>query len=324
MAGGFGMKRFACALALLAVFASSQSPAQMAGHNGKGDVGLMAGTQAPPGFYVMPSYFNYYADTVRDGDGDKVPPILGGGGSIDSDAALLGLLWVSDTKIFGGNYSASIWPSITNSAVEFPAFPALDSNVSSGFGDLYIQPISLGWNKERADFIAGVGIYAPTGQYELGGENNRGLGMWSYELFGATTLYLNSAKTWHLAAFAAYETHGKKKGTDARVGDLITLEGGLGMSFMEGAASAGIAYYAQWKITDDDFGLDFTPPGGPLLERHRVYGLGPEVTFPIASRKKLYGFINLRYIWEMGAVQSMEGNSFMLTLSFPVPSIPLQ
>jgi len=31
---------------------------------------------------------------------------------------------------------------------------------------------------------------------------------------------------------------------------------------MEAAASAGIAYYAQWKVSDDEFGLSFTSPGG--------------------------------------------------------------
>ena len=52
--------------------------------------------------------------------------------------------------------------------------------------------------------------------------------------------------------------------------------------------------------------------------------LGPEVTIPLASKKKLYGFLNLRYIWETGARTTLEGNTFLLTLSFPVPSIPLQ
>jgi hypothetical protein len=93
---------------------------------------------------------------------------------------------------------------------------------------------------------------------------------------------------------------------------------------MDGAANVGIAYYAQWKVSDDDFGLGFIPPGGPLLDRHRVYGIGPEITIPLASKKKLYGFLNLRYLWESGARTSLEGNTFLITFSFPVPSIPLQ
>ena len=38
----------------------------------------------------------------------------------------------------------------------------------------------------------------------------------------------------------------------------------------------------------------------------------------------LYGFLNLRYIWETGARTSLQGNTFVATLTFPVPSIALQ
>jgi hypothetical protein len=296
--------------------------AQLSGQNTKGDFGLLAGTQPPPGFYVIPMFYDYTADTLRDQNGDKLSP-LGGGGSIDAGAAIAGLMWVSEKKILGGTYGFSIWPAVTNNALEFPPLQ-VDDEVSTGLADLYIQPIALGWNTGRADFLAGLGLYAPTGDYEAGGDSNRGLGMWTYELFGGTTVYFDEAKSWHFAAFAAYETHGEKDGTDVRVGDILTLEGGFGKSFMDGAANVGIAYYAQWKVSDDDFGLGFIPPGGPLLDRHRVYGIGPEITIPLASKKKLYGFLNLRYLWESGARTSLEGNTFLITFSFPVPSIPLQ
>ncbi len=296
--------------------------AQLSGHNTKGDFGMLSGTQAPPGFYVVPMYYDYTADTLRDGNGDKFAP-LGGGGSIDASASILGGVWVTDKKLWGGNLGFSIFPAVTNNALELPALQT-STKTSTGLADLYFQPIMLGWNKERADFTAGIGIFAPTGEYEADGDSNRGLGMWSYELFGGSTIYFDKAKSWHLSAFAAYETHGKKDGTDIRVGDIITVEGGFGKSFMDGAANAGIAYYAQWKVTDDDFGLGFTAPGGPLIDRHRVFGFGPEVTIPIASKSKLYGFLNLRYFWETGARTTLEGNTFILTFSMPVPSIPLQ
>jgi len=36
--------------------------AQLSGHNTKGDFGLQSGTQAPPGFYVVPLIYNYTAE----------------------------------------------------------------------------------------------------------------------------------------------------------------------------------------------------------------------------------------------------------------------
>ena len=224
---------------LLALLFPLAGHAQLSGHNTKGDFGLQSGTQAPPGFYVVALYYDYSADTLRDGNGDRFDP-LGGGGSVDAKAMIVGGLWVTDKKLLGG-----------------------------------------------------------------------------------TTVYFDEARTWHFAATAFYETHGEKDGTDIRVGDILTLEGGLGKSFMDGAVNVGVAYYAQWKLTDDDFGLGFTPPGGSILDRHRVYGIGP-ISIPLASKSKLYGFLNLRYFWETGARTTLEGNAFLATFSLPVPSIPLQ
>ncbi len=316
------LKLISTSALLLALLLPLAGYAQLAGHNTRGDYGLQSGTQAPPGFYVVPLFYDYRADTLRDSNGDRFAP-LGGDGSVDAQALIAGFLWVSDKKILGGTYGFSIFPGVTNNALGLPAVQ-IDTKTSTGVADIYIQPIVLGWNTNRADYTAGLGFFAPTGEFEAGGDSNRGLGMWSYELFGGATVYFDKARTWHFAATAFYETHGKKDGTDIRVGDLLTLEGGLGKSFMDGAVNVGIASYAQWKISDDDLALGFTLPGGPLIGRHRVYGIGPEVTIPLASKSKLFGFLNLRYFWETGARTTLEGNTFLITISFPVPSIPLQ
>ena len=297
--------------------------AQLSGHNSRGDFGLLSGTMPPPGWYlVAPMYYRYSADEFRDRNGDRFTA-LEGGGSVEATAWVASITWVSDFKIFGGDYSFSIWPGVTNNALEFPPL-GTDESVSTGLSDLYFQPINLGWHTDRADFIAGIGLVAPTGEYEPGGSNNRGLGMWSYELSAGTTVYLDEAKSWNFAATAFYETHGKKEDTNIRVGDLLTVEGGLGKSFMEGTVNVGIAYYAQWKLSDDKAGVSPAPVADRELGRHRVYGFGPELTVPLATKKTLFGFLNLRYLWETGARTSLQGNTFVATLIFPIPSVSLQ
>ena len=297
--------------------------AQLSGHNSRGDFGLQSGTMPPPGWYLIaPMYYRYSADEFRDRSGDRFTA-LDGGGSVEATAWVASVTWVSDFKIFGGDYSFSIWPGVTNNALEFPPL-GTDERVSTGLSDLYFQPINLGWHIDRADFIAGFGLFAPIGEYEPGGSGNRGLGMWSYELSAGTTVYLDETKSWNFAATAFYETHGKKEGTNIRVGDLLTLEGGLGKSFMEGTVNVGIAYYAQWKLSDDDFGVGLAPVADRELGRHRIYGFGPELTVPLATKKTLFGFLNLRYLWETGARTSLQGNTFVATLTFPIPSVSLQ
>jgi hypothetical protein len=78
--------------------------------------------------------------------------------------------------------------------------------------------------------------------------------MWSFEFFAGSTIYFDEARSWHFATIAWYETHTEKKDTDIRVEDILTLEGGLGKSSKDGALSVGAAYYAQWKLTEEDLG----------------------------------------------------------------------
>jgi hypothetical protein len=93
---------------------------------------------------------------------------------------------------------------------------------------------------------------------------------------------------------------------------------------MEGTVNVGIAYYAQWKLSDDKAGISPAPVADHELGRHRVYGFGPELTVPLATKKTLFGFLNLRYLWETGARTSLQGNTFVATLIFPIPSVSLQ
>ena len=217
-------------LAILALIPSVVQ-AQLSGHNFKGDFGVMSGSQAPPGTYLAAMYLRYDGDELRDSDGN-----VGGldpeqRGEIDVNSYVLGLVHVTNAKLFGGTYSFSIFPALTDNKLEAP-FLGMEQSTSTGFTDLYFQPLNLGWHTERADYIAGIGVFAPTGRYEAGADDNLGLGMWSLELFGGATFYLDPAKSWHFAATAFYETHTDKDGTDVTVGDILTLEGGLAKSFM--------------------------------------------------------------------------------------------
>ena len=199
-----------------------------------------------------------------------------------------------------------------------------DTSVS----DLLLRPLDLGWHTARADVTAGFQLYAPTGRYERGGSENIGKGMWTYEPFVGTTVYFDGKRTVSLAATAYWELHGKKKDTDVKVGQILTLQGGLAKSFLGGGLITGAAYYAQWKLTEDQLG-EFELPGGSPIGlsfpgKHRVYAFGPDVTLPVASKSKLFALVNIRYFWETGAQLKTEGQTLVVTATFPVPSVRLK
>ncbi len=311
-------------LCLALVVAAGQAQAQFSGAHTKGDFGIQSGSQAAPGFYLAVMVLRYDGDTLRDRNGDPIRVDPEGRGSLVANGFAPGIVFTSDFKIFGANYGFMAFPALTNNALEIPILD-LESRTDTGFGDTYLQPLNLGWHTGRADFIAGLGLYAPTGSYDPDASDNLGLGMWTFEPFVGTTLYFDEKKSWSFAATAFYETHTKKKDTDIKVGDVLTLEGGLGKSFMEGALIVGVTYYAQWKVTADDVGRDLEMLlEGRMLGKNRVFGIGPEVTVPIATKSKLIALIDVRYFWESGARTTVEGQNLVVTVTFPIPSVSLQ
>ena len=291
--------------------------AQLNGLHIKGDAGLDSGTQAPPGAYYGALFYLYDTSRINNQAGDRINS--SGSLNLPVGAGLISV--VTKAKFLGANYGFTVIPlDGLSTSLESPR---LSKGSGAGFGDIYIQPINLGWHAPKADVTAGFGIYLPTGRYTADNANgdNTGLGMWGFEPSIGTTVHLNQAKTWNASALASFEFHTDKRDTIQHVGDLATLEGGIGRKFLKGAANLGVVYYAQWKLTDD------TLTGLPALlvhGRNRTTAVGPELTFPLATKDKLYGFFTFRYEFEVYARTATQGNALILTAVFPFKPIKLR
>jgi hypothetical protein len=300
--------------------------AQLNGSHSLGDFGVQSGSQPQPGFYAALFYLRYDTDTIKDADGNTVRLSQDSPGSVAISAAAPILWYVSKTKVLGANYGALLVLPWANASLEAPAF-AISNTVGTSFADMAIRPLDLGWHTKRADTAAGFQVYIPTGQYERGGSDNIGKGMWTYEPFVGTTVYFDEKRTVSLATTAFWEWHGKKKDTDVKVGQILTLEGGVGKSYLGGGLIFGAAYYAQWKLTEDQL-ANFILPGGAghvvnFPGTHKVFAFGPDVTLPIASKSKLFTLVNIRYLWESGARLKTQGQTLAVTATFPIPSVRL-
>lgn len=288
--------------------------AQLNGQNIKGDAGLKSGSQAPPGAYVAVPLWFYTADEVKNRNGETV---LSG----KLDAAVFGaaLNVVTPKKLFGANYGFLVVLPWANNRVQ--GAEDFDSNPGVGLTDMYVQPINLGWHTPRADVILAYGLYLPTGRYENGADNNTGLGMWAQEFLAGTTLYLNPARSLHAATTATFNVQSKKRDSNTKVGNILNLEGGAGADFLGGGLTAGLAYYGTFKVSDDQFD---SPLAQLLIRgRNRVWGLGPEVTLAIAANKTVYGFVTVRYQWELAARTTTQGAAWNILATFPLKPIRL-
>lgn len=311
---------------VMATLVATPAYAQLNGENLLGDMGVNSGTQPHPGLYVANIYYRYFTDSIIGPDGEPVifDPTRAGSQTIHAAVPLV--IYVSPKKLMGARYGMMAVMPFANGSLEAPGL-GLSEKASTGPSDMYVMPVQLGWHLKRADAVAGFAFFAPTGRHTAGASDNLGKGMWSYEVSGGTTFYMDRDRTFSVATTAYWETHSKKDGEvrienvtvrDVKVGQLLTLEGGVGKSFLHGAASVGVAYYAQWKLTSDQLGLAAPATHvAELPDRHRVWGIGPEVTIPIATKTRVISLVNVRYLWETGTRIKTQGQSLLITSTFP-------
>ena len=300
-------------MAVLCLFPST-TVAQLNGPNIKGDVGLKAGSQPPPGAYIAVPLWFYTADAVKDRNGNEILT-----GKLDSKLFGVALNVVTQKKVLGGNYGFLVVLPGANNRVQ--GAEDFDANPGSGFTDMYVQPISLGWHTPGADFTAAYGLSLPTGRYEDGANDNTGLGMVGQEILFGTTVYLNKQRSLHAATAATFDFFSEKKDSETKVGNILNLEGGFGADFLKGGLVAGLAYYGTFKLTDDEF--DSRLVSRLIRDKNRVWGLGPEVTLALATKQAVYGFVTVRYQWELAARTTTEGAAWNIMATFPLKPIRL-
>jgi hypothetical protein len=288
--------------------------AQLSGSHAVGDQGLQSGSQGPPGVYAIYFLYNYDFSTIVGTEGREfeLP-----NGDISAWAHVIGGSIVTKKKILGGFYGATaFFLPFRNISIEAPRLD-LDDGTGYGISDMWIAPIQIGWHKKQADFITWYAFYAPTGSYSPGARDNHGYGNWSHELSLGTTLYFDENKQYHAATLASFEIlHSEKKNSDAKPGNLLTLEGGVGATYKH-FLTAGVAYYSQWKISDDS-GLDVRPIVQNRIGKNRNFALGPEVGFILPLSKDLTKLmiLSFRYEFETSARLDTKGNLAVFTAAF--------
>jgi hypothetical protein len=293
---------------------SVNSQAQYRGDHIPGFIGLESGTQAPPGVYVGNLVYVYQTSTVKADNGNSVH--LPGGLTSSADAILMNV--VTNYKLLGANVGGSIAFPFMKSRIDFNS---VSIGTSLAYTDMF-GGFNLGWHLKRADVTAGYNLYMPSGKFAPNATDNTGLGMWGNEFSLGSTVYLDEKKMWNAAANFSLEFNTDKRKTNIRVGDVGTLEGGLGRTFYKKLSgpipmvmNLGAAGYAQFKVTGDS-GSDI-PPVLRGLKDH-IYGLGPEfnVFIPGPNLSLL-----ARYEPEFGARNRTQGQTIVFSIVWVAKSL---
>jgi hypothetical protein len=144
--------------------------------------------------------------------------------------------------------------------------------------------------------------------------------MWGHEPSVGATVYLTESRQYHAATVVNLTFNTKKRNTDTQVGTAMNLEGGIGGDFLKGALTAGLVYYTEWKLADDQI------EGFPEIlvrGKNKVFALGPEVSFPLAWKKEVHGFLKVNYQWEVYARTTTQGSEMTILATFLMKPIKL-
>ena len=163
-----------------------------------------------------------------------------------------------------------------------------------GLGDLYVEPVKLGWRLPHVDVVGSYAFYAPVRRTDPGGASRLGSPEWSHELSAGGALFFTSDRSLHLSVLASYQLYQRKLAIDVTRGDTLQLQGGVGGRLLK-IVDVGVAGYALWQVTDNRGANLPEVLRGP---RERVYRAGQDVLVKI-PRTGLA--IDLRYEHDFGA-----------------------
>jgi len=334
------MRRSGFALMILMIMAVSVAGAGEVGHFSPGLASIRDFVVPAPGFYGILYNYGYMSDQINDSEGEEISQVTIGQPpmsatldlDVDVDVTVFspGLMWASNWKIFGATYAACFMVPLANTSIgaslatQTGAGRSVDES-QFGLGDMFVQPLWLGWNKPHADFALGYGLYIPTGRYEtetvaipVVGEirteatDNIGLGFLTHQLQGAFSWYPWTDRRMAVAGALSWEIHGEKEDFDLTPGQNLSLNWGVSQYLPLNTkrtliAEIGPAGYDSWQVTDDDGAAARNPS-----VHDDVHGVGMQLGAIYVPWRVT---ANLRYLYEFAASDRFDGQSIGLNLA---------
>ena len=293
---------------LVAVFVWLGATAAQAQNRGVYPLGLSAinsGVSAEPGLTYNNSFLFYSRSEQKGANGEVIAT---GQQSVLLDMNTL--LWASIGQIAmlgGARFSSAVTVPIANNSLS----SSLQGSISGGggLGDLYFQPVILGWRTERVDIRGIFGFLAPTGRFNAGASDNVGNGYWTPVLASGQTFYLSEDKATTLSAFEMYEFHSTQSGTQIHPGQTLDLDYSLmqAFTFTDSRLQVGLVGYGAWQ-TSAKTGPNITP--AEQAQRYRVNALGVGLNYVLPARKVT---LSLKYFDEFSNQWTYQGYSLQIS-----------
>jgi len=263
----------------------------------------------------------------------SLPITITGAGTINLDididvfAQALGVAVITDKKILGADWGFIILPSWGHTSVDVAANATAAGTISiggitrpfsagasasiaddkTGFGDLFVQPLWLGWHGKHYDIGLSWGGWLPTGAYDANDIANVGYGFFTSQTQGSFYYYPFENKATAIMFTPTWEWHSKNIDKDVQPGQNTTIEYGIGQ-YLHERFEIGASGFHQWQITDDSGSLAVNTG-----THDRVSGVAGQATW-WAIKDKLA--LVAKFVQEYGARDRLEGKFGQLNVTW--------
>jgi hypothetical protein len=235
--------------------------------------------------FVIADAFTYYNGSA----GASQPLEFGGLLTLNGHATayadtLLGL-YETPLRLLGGNYVAGllipyVWMEVDGQVQRTGPLGGTQTisvhDTANGIGDLLLYPFMLGWTDALdLKYDVRLGIYAPTGPYDIGRLANTGRNYWTFEP-SASLSWLSTKIGTEISLFAGFDINTKNNATDYQSGEVFHLEGTLAqhLPLLRGFIGGGANGFYYQQISGDS-GSGATLGGF----EGRTVGVGPVVSY---------------------------------------------
>jgi len=263
-------------------------------------------------FIVRANVINYNGSISA-----EKPIPLGGRTTLGADATLWGygltLLWRPPLEL-GKDWSYAMSATIPYVVLDVSAdVEATLGNVSSalsrssrtnGLGDILLLPLMLNYNF-HPDFNVNfrLGVYAPTGDYEVGRLANTGKNFWTIEpVLGI--MYFGQKNGFEASAFFGADFNTENEDTNYQSGTQVHVDGTLAQHFplFGGLAGGGVSAYYYKQVTAD------SGDGATLGDfKGQTVGVGPVVSY-VTSLWDHDTILELKWLHEVETENRFKGD----------------
>jgi len=293
----------------------------------------------PPGLYGVIYNYIYATTRLNDAKGNQVSSVLIAGRPINVgvDVNVYALaptfIWSAKKKVLGAQYAAFFSPTFSNASINgmLSGATGVGRNPSAGqfnIGDIFVEPVFLGWSGKKYHVSYGYGFYIPSGKYKTTtvtlpvvgsvtaeAPDNIGLGFWTHQNQGALYLYPWADQRLAIQNALTWEIHGNKRKFDLHPGQNLTWNWGVSQFLplkkdKTVLMEVGPAGYSSLQVSDDS-GTNAKNPS----VHDRVHAAGLQVG--VTSVKRVMA-LNFHWFHEYSAVDRFQGTamSFNFTVKF--------